>query len=862
MNIQYKKRIILFLFYLSISNINAQNPSALFQNWVDAQVNNSTPTLPTFSYAGYHNGEIGLPVSFSQQVYNVTDYGAVANDNISDKEAIKATIAAAEANNNGGIIFFPPGRFIVHDTDPTVAGVTPDISDEVIRISKSNIVIKGSGSGSGGTELYQKSHTTHPEMATKDYLCPYLFLFWNGEDSQNSFITDITGNSDRESYIVQVANTSNISVGQRIELYVKNNDAAFVDEELAPFSKSDFFQPNNLKIANNGVEVREIHEVVSKTANSITFKEPIHRAINATYGWKINNFKALEEVGIQDLKYTGGFIWKHLHHQAPQELFPSEPNSGPNAFLSSSGWSGVRFNHVVNGWITNVEFSAMSQAAIILFSANVTALNNVYTGNPGHNFITTNSSTGCFLGKNNDLTTGVWHGSGVNGKSIGNVLWRNTHPQNGSSGIEMHASQPRSTLVDACTGGIFFNQGGALQSLPNHLKNMVLWNFEGVSYRNDFVKSFRPNNETAYAKFITPIISGLKGFTMSNQANQYQVNESPGTHVDEESLYEAQLKYRLGTLPNWITNETTNPFYPIFQYEDFGTENRGYSVYVVTNPDNQDEAQIWKRVNDIPDAADSNNLFTETRPENRIPANGERDQKALAIVGTASSKNYKMEAWAVMQTVDLSVANQFLNADDAFKFVSFWTEQRFANGNTSNLEVYVSTDYTNDVGAADWTNVTSNLNQIATSGQNPQMYIESVLDISAYTSNTFTLAFKYESDNSAHSQTNRNGTFYVSDVKYFVSETTLSNDFFELDSINNVHVYPNPFSSEIKIGNLEGKFDKVLLFDALGRSVLSKIIKGEETATIKTNFDNLSKGIYFLKLIGTGISKDFKLIKK
>ncbi len=855
------KTLIIILCLFSTLFIKAQNPSVLFQNWVDAQTNNTTPTLPTFSFAGYHNGEKALPVSFSQQIYNVIDYGAVANDNISDKEAIKATIAAAEANPNGGIIFFPPGRFIVHDTAPEVAGVTPDISDEVIRISKSNIVLKGSGSGINGTELFQKSNTTHPNMATRNWSCPYLFLFWNGEDSANSFITDVTANAERESYTVQVANTSNISVGQWVELYVKNDDESFVEEELSPFSTTDFFQPENLNIVNDGVEVREIHKVASKTATTITFKEPLHRAIDKNYNWKINNFKALGEVGIQDLKYTGGFIWKFLHHKAPEELFPNEKVSGPNSFLASSGWSGVQFNHTVNSWISNVEFSAMSQAAQFLFTANATALNNSYTGNPGHNFIVTNSSTKCLLGKNNDLTSGVWHGSGVNGKSIGNVLWRNTHPQNGNSGMEMHASQPRSSLFDVCTGGVFFNQGGSYGSLPNHLKNMVLWNFNGISYQNSNVKSFRPNNETGYAKFITPIISGLKGFTMSSESNQYQVNESPGKHVDEESLYEAQLEYRLGFLPDWIFNETNNPFYPIFHYEDFGTLNRGYSVYLVSNSDNQDEDQIWKRVNDIPDAADSNNQFTVTRPDDRIPISSERDQKALAIVGTSSNKNYKMEAWAVMQTVDLSANNQYLNADDAYKFVSFWTEQRYANGNISNLEVYVSTDYTNDVGAADWSNVTSNLNQIATSGQNPQTYIESVLDISAYTSNTFTLAFKYQSDNSAHSQTNRNGTFYVSDVKYFTSSSSLSTETYTRDNI--AKVYPNPFSNNIEITNLQAKFKKAILYDSLGRIVSFININGLERANLKTSLNNkISSGIYFLKLMGDDVSEDFKLIKK
>ena len=490
-------RIVIAFYFLLISiKFYGQNPSVFYQNWLDAQVNNTLSTLPTFSYAGYKNGEVSLPSYFSQHVYNVTDYGAVANDNKSDKNAIIATIAAAEANANGGIVFFPPGRFIVNDADPQEAGVVADDPAEIIRITKSNIVLKGSGRGNGGTELYQKSHTTHPNMATRDWSCPYLFLFWNGEDSANTFLTNVTGNAARETKTVQVSNTSNISVGQWVELYVKSTNTNFLAEELAPFSTSNFFQPENLNIVNNGVEVREIHKVVSKTSTSITFKEPIHRAVNADYGWKINNFKALEEVGIQDLKYTGGFIYKHIHHKAPEELYPNEAVSGPNAFLSSSGWSGIQFNQTVNSWITNVEFSAMSQAAKFLFTSNATALNNSYTGNPGHNFIVTNSATRCFLGRNDDLTTGVWHGCGVNGLSIGNVLWRNNHPQNGSSGMEMHASQPRSNLFDVCTGGVFFNEGGSTGSLPNHLKNMVLWNFEGTSYQGSKVKTFRPNSET------------------------------------------------------------------------------------------------------------------------------------------------------------------------------------------------------------------------------------------------------------------------------------------------------------------------------------------------------------------------------
>lgn len=854
-NYIYGTLFLMLAITTSTTLLQAQNSSALYQDWEDAQLSGLEPILPTFSYAGYHNGEIGLPTSFSQPVFDVTDaaYGAVPNDGLSDKSAIMAAIAAAEASPTGGVVFFPPGRFVVND------GSVDDLR-EVIRISKSNIVIKGSGSGSGGTELYQPDNTTHPDMASKDWVCPYLFVFWNGEDSANNYLTDVTSNAARDTYSVEVANASSISVGQWVELYIKDKNPDLLAEELSPYSTSDLHEPSSLKIVNDGVEVREVHKVVGKNGNRITFKEPIHRAVDVAYNWKINNFKVIEEVGVQDLKYTGGFVWNHIHHRAPQELFPGEPVGGPNAYLSSSGWSGIQFNHVVNGWVSNVEFSDMSQVAQFKFSAYCSALNNRYTGNPGHNFIVTNSSTGCLIGKNIDYTSGIWHGCGVNAVSIANVLWRNESPQNGNSGMEIHASQPRSNLFDVCKGGFFFNQGGSTGALPNHLKHLVLWNFEGVSYQASGVKSWRPNSETVYAKFLMPIISGLRGFTMSTAANQYQVNESPGAAVDEESLYEAQLEYRLGALPSWIDEEAPSPFYPIFHYEDFGAVNRGYSVQVVSNPDGQDESQIGKRISDIPDAADSNNAFTETRPDNRIPTNQPRDQRALSIVGTSANTNYELNAWVIMQTVDVSVHNPYISAADTHKYISFWTEQRYANGGISGLEVMVSTDYIDNVQTATWVNVTSNLNQIATSGQNPQTYLESILDISSYSSDTFTLAFKYSGSGSTFSTSNRNGTFYISDVKYFVSSESLASEVLKKENYS-IKVYPNPFSSIVKVTNLNNSFQTLRVCDVYGNIIMELPVTNKNKVTLDMS-QLVNSGLYCLQLIGDHGIGGIKMVKK
>ena len=849
-----------------VINLSAQNPSSLYQNWVDAQTNNTTPILPTFSYAGYHNGEIGLPSSFSQEIYDVTKspYNAIANDNKSDKEAIKKAIADAEANPNGGIIFFPPGRFIVNDANPIVAGVDADDPSEVIRISKSNIIIKGSGSGVGGTELYQKSHTTHPDMATKDWLCPYLFLFWNGEDSANSFLTNVTANANREAHTVQVASTSNISIGQWVELYVKNTNETFVAEELYPHSKSDFYQPENLKIANNGVEVREIHKVVSKTSNSITFKEPIHRAVNASYNWKINNFRALEEVGVQDLKYTGGFIWKHLHHQAPQEIYPGEGKSGPHAFLSSSGWGGIQFNHVVNGWIKNVEFSNMSQVAQFKFSANSTAIDNKYTGNPGHNYISTNSSTGCFIGRSNDHTTdGIWHGCGVNATSIGNVFWRNESPQNGNSGMEMHASQPRSTLFDVCKGGVFFHQGGSTGALPNHLKNMVLWNFEGVSYQSTNVKTFRPNSETKYAKFITPIISGLKGFTMSFEANQYQVNESPGIHVDEESLYEKQLEYRLGSLPSWVLGK--KPVSGVSVSSKFldMIEGDTFQISETVSPNDADDKTVtWNSSNTNVATVNSVGEVTAINPGFSI------------ITVTTNDNNYTA-------TSIVNVNNVALN-----KTVTVSSEQTTPN---SNLGSYAIDGDINTRWSAEnfpqWLEIDLGVIRKISSTEIVALHdraYQFVIETKKNSSDPYVQLVDRSSNTDSGSVTNPiTDSFSVINARYiritffgadvYTGQWTSIPEFrvyaesgslgIDNTKLNKIKIFPNPFSSEIKIINLENKFDEVLLFDALGRVVVSKKINGLEKVTLEPSFKQFSKGIYFLKLIGDSISKEFKLIK-
>ncbi len=102
---------------MAISLIPAQsvkelkNESTIFKayqkNWKDC-------ILPNFSYVGYHNGDIGIPENKQLKQFNVLDFGAIPNDDISDKKAIQSAIDAA-SKNGGGVVFFPKGRFLANE---------------------------------------------------------------------------------------------------------------------------------------------------------------------------------------------------------------------------------------------------------------------------------------------------------------------------------------------------------------------------------------------------------------------------------------------------------------------------------------------------------------------------------------------------------------------------------------------------------------------------------------------------------------------------------------------------------------------------------------------------------------------------
>ncbi|WP_066631764.1 DUF4955 domain-containing protein [Labilibacter marinus] len=513
-------RIIIFLVVslLSVSTYGqAKDVCQIWNDYVSSKKNNTLPPLPDFSYAGYKFSEEALPIH-DYPIFDVTKYGAIANDTLSDKEAIKKAIAAAEMNGKG-IVFFPSGKYYIN---------THSDDNSIIYIQQSNIVLRGEEA----TLFFQRD--LPPADPKKMWTCPYVIATSIKKD--NSEITVVTGAASRESFEVNVADASQIKAGDWVMLSMENNSPEVLEYELQPRETSEKWK----SILTKGVIVKEIHLVDKVEGNTITFYDPIHYDINPQHGWTINKYAHLENIGFEHLNFEGNWLIPFKHHGNAQH---------------DGGWSILKMERVVNSWVRDCKFINVSRAVSIANSAASTALNNTIEGNLGHNAISiTSASTGILNARTNDKA-GQWHACGVgNGSITRNVIWRCKHTP--STSFESHASQPRCTLLDKMEGGFFLGRGGgALTNLPNHGRYLVLWNYKET---DEGEKDFEFwSTKTWFWKVIPPIIVGFHGAGTTFKQSDLGYEESTGRAVEPESLFEAQLELRLGKLPAWVELETS-----------------------------------------------------------------------------------------------------------------------------------------------------------------------------------------------------------------------------------------------------------------------------------------------------------------
>jgi hypothetical protein len=505
--------------------------SAHWKSFQSATDRSSAEILTDYSYAGYEHGEKGIP-DVQGPVFKVTDYGAKADDAISDEDAIRKAVAEAE-KAGGGVVLFPAGKFLIW-ADRNKA--------DVIRISKSGVVIRGAGCGKGGTVIraihsgYRMGPYAVPK-GTKDpdgkddwSKIPYFFMFEGVEGGKKEAgkSTAVIGAVKRGSFTVPVKSTEGFNVGQWVVLKAATPK---LDAELMCGLQPD---PTWTRIIKDGSSMSELHQVMEIQGESLILKEPVLVNLGADFEAKIFPVTLIEQVGVEDMALQGGWRGAFVHHRSA---------------LDDEGWDGIQFKGVANGWVRRCSFLNLNTGVYLRDSAACSILENRFAGNKGHYDVAIRSNCSFNMMGLTEETTAPQHGASTGNRSAGTVVWRWLMSK--ASTVDSHGNGPYATLIDRVDGGTMTRSGGPAPSFPNHLRWMVFWNF---FYDSDDEQpiNFWNYEKGKEAKFVKPLFVGLHGKPVKLKEDSVEANECSGAPVTPESLYEAQLKLRLGKLPDWV----------------------------------------------------------------------------------------------------------------------------------------------------------------------------------------------------------------------------------------------------------------------------------------------------------------------
>lgn len=496
----------------------------IWQKYVGKTKRLDIPLLFDYSYAGYQLGTKGIPESFEAlKVFDVTDYGAIPNDTLSDQKAIQKAIDAAE-QNGGGIVFFPPGDYWVN--------VRPEKAYPIV-IKSSNIILKGSGWQNGGTTIHMKDHMLQDFPEQPEWEVSYMFRFQPETIRQPA--TTLVKDAVEGDFSIEVQSVEPFKNAQYVQLEMPYNLSA-VKEAL----QDRPIRPHWEKVLEQGVTYLEIHEIEKIDGHTIVLKDPLVNPLKVAYNWQVRPFYPLENVGVEDISFKANFQDDFIHHKD---------------FLHDNAWSMIAMDRVAQAWVRRCRFQNITGAVSLSHSYASSILMLLVDGNAGHKLTNVTQSSRVLTGLINDATNGgQFHGAAMSHKTSGSVIWRVNTPK---QGWDSHADIPKNNLVDRYEAAKMTNHGGYHKNEPHHLEGLTLWNYKRVG---DTVSGYdfwnmtgkRPDDMYWGFSVVNPYVVGLHGSLTTLNTSSVGYLESLGAAVKPESLYEAQLEYRLKTRPNWI----------------------------------------------------------------------------------------------------------------------------------------------------------------------------------------------------------------------------------------------------------------------------------------------------------------------
>jgi hypothetical protein len=333
--------------------------------------------LPDFSYAGYANGE-RQPDTSDFAVIDVSQHNIIANDGLDDSQALLKLLEKIANNNTPSILQFQPGRYII---------------SSIIYFDRDNLVVRGAGSGKGGTEFYFPRPLIYvpdpPELKElRDYLVkldkiqkekanniylPFTQWAWSGGyfwtrkpgvrvkkyldeyDQPVASLTKALAGKQGEHWIT-VDSSKSIRQGQVIEVqwYNYQGETGPLLQELYHGKVNNIgshhWNFDNLALSRQQVEVTDIK------GDKIRIKAPLLHSIKEN--WKVNiaPWEHLQQVGFEHFHMNFAYAERIAHHV-------------------EQGFNGIYLTRVYNSWIDDVKISNADSGVLMEEVANLSLSN-------------------------------------------------------------------------------------------------------------------------------------------------------------------------------------------------------------------------------------------------------------------------------------------------------------------------------------------------------------------------------------------------------------------------------------------------------------------------------------------------------
>ncbi len=279
---------------------------------------NPRSRLPDFSYAGYHSGEAPLPRA--PRGVSVKDFGAKGDGATDDTAAFQKALTTVK----GGAIEIPQGRYRITD---------------ILEIKRSGIVLRGAGPDKSVLFFPKQLNDIKPNWGettsgrpTSNYSWSGGFVWFKGNVGNRPLAT-IIAIAHRGDTAVRVSNTTNLKVGQRVEIL----ETDMRDNSLADLLYSGDAGDTSQLLGSTRASI--VCHVLKITGDHIEIDRPLRFDIKPQWQPQMVSFEpTVSESGVEDLGFE----------------FPITPYAG---HFTELGFNAVAFSGVSDCWASNLRIS-------------------------------------------------------------------------------------------------------------------------------------------------------------------------------------------------------------------------------------------------------------------------------------------------------------------------------------------------------------------------------------------------------------------------------------------------------------------------------------------------------------------------